>query len=103
MATFDRYPFWHTYLAELGIEPVLSPQTDPTIAARGVELALAQPCYPIQVAHGHVQALLASGVDYVLVPNVVDAESDESGIAHYCPVEPDPAVGAAVGARPGAA
>jgi predicted nucleotide-binding protein (sugar kinase/HSP70/actin superfamily) len=64
---------------------VLSAQTNPAIAARGVDLALAQPCYPIQVAHGHVQALAASGVDYVLLPNVVDAESDESGIAHYCP------------------
>jgi predicted CoA-substrate-specific enzyme activase len=85
MATFDRYAFWHTYLAELSVEPVLSPQTDPAIAARGVDLALAQPCYPIQVAHGHVQALLASGTDYVLLPNVVDAESDESGISHYCP------------------
>jgi predicted CoA-substrate-specific enzyme activase len=85
MATFDRFAFWHTYLAELGVEPVVSPQTDPAIAARGVEMALAQPCYPIQVAHGHVQALIDGGVDYVLLPNVVDAESDESGIAHYCP------------------
>ena len=85
MATFDRYPFWHTYLAELGVEPVLSPQTDPAIAARGVDMALAQPCYPIQVAHGHVRMLLDAGTDYVLVPNVVNAESDGAGIAHYCP------------------
>jgi predicted CoA-substrate-specific enzyme activase len=85
MATFDRYAFWHTWLAELGFEPVLSPQTDPTIAARGVELALAQPCYPIQVAHGHTHALVAAGVDYVLLPNVADAESGDDTVAHYCP------------------
>ncbi len=67
------------------MEPVLSPQTDPAIAARGVDMALAQPCYPIQVAHGHVRMLLDAGTDYVLVPNVVNAESDGAGIAHYCP------------------
>ena len=87
MSIFDRYPFWHRYFTELRMQPVLSPQTDPRIASEGVELALAQPCYPIQVAHGHVAALLRAGVDYILLPNVMDAESgDESGCtAHFCP------------------
>ena len=40
----------------------------------------------MQVAHGHVQALLEAGVDYVLVPNIADAEAgDDSCAAHYCP------------------
>jgi predicted nucleotide-binding protein (sugar kinase/HSP70/actin superfamily) len=79
--------FWHRYVTEVGFEPVLSPPTDPTIAAAGVELAIAQPCYPIQVAHGHVQALLEAGVDYVLLPNIADAESEPGATlpAHYCP------------------
>jgi predicted CoA-substrate-specific enzyme activase len=85
MATFERYAFWHTYLSALGVAAVLSPQTDPAIASRGLEASLAQPCYPIQVAHGHVQTLLEMGVDYVLLPNVVDAESAGDGVAHYCP------------------
>jgi predicted CoA-substrate-specific enzyme activase len=85
--TWDRYPFWQRYLAELGFEPVLSPPTDPAIAAAGVEAAIAQPCYPIQVAHGHVHALLDLGVDYVLLPNVANAEADSGAgcPAHYCP------------------
>ena len=85
--TSDRLPFWHRYLAELGFEPVLSPPTDPAIASAGVELAIAQPCYPIQVAHGHVQALLEAGVDYVLLPNIADAESEPGSTleSHYCP------------------
>jgi predicted nucleotide-binding protein (sugar kinase/HSP70/actin superfamily) len=87
MSTFDRYPFWHRYFAELGVETVLSPSTDHQIAADGVELALAQPCYPIQVAHGHVLWLIEKGVDYVLLPNVLNAESNEDSpcIAHFCP------------------
>jgi predicted nucleotide-binding protein (sugar kinase/HSP70/actin superfamily) len=87
MSIFDRYPFWHRYFSELGIEVVLSPATDRKIASDGVELALAQPCYPIQVAHGHALWLLNQGVDYLLAPNVLNSESDEFAtcISHSCP------------------
>ncbi len=75
MFYFDRFPFWGTYLQELGFEVVLSPPTDRYIAAHGDELAIAQPCFPIKVAHGHVQHLFEkASVDYVLIPNVVNAE-----------------------------
>ena len=87
MSIFDYLPFWYRYFNQLGIQVVLSPATDPRIAATGVEMALAQPCYPIQIAHGHVAALLEMGVDYVLVPNVLDAESDQNSecSSHFCP------------------
>ncbi len=75
MFYYDRFPFWGTYFKELGFDVVVSPATDARIAASGEELAIAQPCFPIQAAHGHVQALLQQGVDYVLVPNVVNAET----------------------------
>ena len=80
MSMIDQLPFWRGYFAELGIRTVLSPVTDPRISAAGIELAVAQPCYPVQVAHGHVQALMEAGVDYVLVPNMADAEA-RRGIA----------------------
>jgi len=35
---------------------------------------VAEPCFPVQVAHGHVLELLDRGVDAVLLPNVLDAE-----------------------------
>ena len=90
MSMLDRMPFWKRYFAELGIETVLSPVTDPRISAAGIDMAVAQPCYPVQVAHGHVHALFEAGVDYVLVPVMADAEAalasdGESRPAHYCP------------------
>jgi predicted CoA-substrate-specific enzyme activase len=75
MFFYDRFPFWSTYLQELGYNVAVSPPTDGSIAAHGEELVIAQPCFPIQVAHGHVQALLRQGVDYILLPNAVDAET----------------------------
>lgn len=86
LSVVERLPFWKRYFAELGIETVLSPLTDPRISAAGIEMAVAQPCYPVQVAHGHVQALVDAGLDYILVPNIADSESgDDPCAAHYCP------------------
>jgi predicted CoA-substrate-specific enzyme activase len=86
MSMFERLPFWKRYFAELGIPVVLSPVTDPRISAAGIDMAVAQPCYPVQVAHGHVQALIEAGADYVLVPNIADAEGGNGDCAtHYCP------------------
>lgn len=89
MSMLDRLPFWKRYFAELGVETVLSPVTDPRISAAGIEMAVASPCYPVQVAHGHVQALLegAAKVDYVLLPNIADAEAPAADTteSHYCP------------------
>ena len=56
MSMFERLPFWKRYFAELGMEAMLSPVTDPRISAAGIELSVAEPCYPVQVAHGHVQS-----------------------------------------------
>ncbi|HTS29591.1 MAG TPA: acyl-CoA dehydratase activase [Bryobacteraceae bacterium] len=86
MSMLDHLPFWRRYFAELGIDVVLSPVTDPRISAAGIELAVAEPCYPVQVAHGHVQALVEAGVDYILLPNLADAEGDGGpSTAHFCP------------------
>lgn len=75
MYFYDRFPFWCTYLQELGYNVTVSPPTDAAIAAHGEELAIAQPCFPVQVAHGHVHALLQQSLDYILLPNIVDAET----------------------------
>jgi predicted CoA-substrate-specific enzyme activase len=87
MSTLERYPFWHVYFSTLGIRPVSSGQTDRRMAGHGVDLALASPCYPVQVAHGHVAALFERGVDYVLLPNMLDNEAhgDSPCVAHFCP------------------
>ena len=88
MSMFDRLPFWKRYFAELGMEAMLSPVTDPRISATGIELSVAEPCYPVQVAHGHVQWLLAAGADYVWLPVMADAEAGgdaDDCASHYCP------------------
>jgi predicted CoA-substrate-specific enzyme activase len=86
MFYYDRFPFWCAYFQELEFEVVLSASTDRKISTRGEELAVAQPCFPVQVAHGHVLDLLDKGVDYLLLPNAVNAEAPPGGVeSHLCP------------------
>ncbi|MBZ5564536.1 MAG: acyl-CoA dehydratase activase [Acidobacteriia bacterium] len=86
MYYYDRFPFWCAYFQELGFDIVVSSTTDRKISASGEELAIAQPCFPVQVAHGHVQDLLEKGVDYVLIPNIVNAEAPNTRVdSHLCP------------------
>ncbi len=89
MFFFDRFPFWCTYFQELGFDVVTSSPTDRNIVSDGEELSIAQPCFPIKVAHGHVQDLIDKKVDYVLIPNVVNQEIPEQFEnqleSHLCP------------------
>jgi predicted CoA-substrate-specific enzyme activase len=86
MFYYDRFPFWCAYFQELQFDVVLSATTDRKISTRGEELAVAQPCFPVQVAHGHVLDLLDKGVDYLLLPNTVNAEAPPGGVdSHLCP------------------
>ncbi|HUA13959.1 MAG TPA: acyl-CoA dehydratase activase [Verrucomicrobiae bacterium] len=86
MFFYDRFPFWCAYLQALGYNVVVSPPTDAGIAAKGEELAIAQPCFPVQLAHGHVQALLKSDVHHILLPNAVDAETPfMKAESKFCP------------------
>jgi predicted CoA-substrate-specific enzyme activase len=86
MYTYDRLPFWATFFAELGFRPVLSPESDKQIREAGVDLTVAEPCFPIRVAHGHAQWLLQQGVDWVFLPNQVNEESEFTSYnSHACP------------------
>jgi predicted CoA-substrate-specific enzyme activase len=86
MYYYDRYPFWGTYLRALGVDVVLSPKTNKKIAHQGVDAAVAEPCFPIQLAHGHVAALLGENLDGILTPNVIDSETDTPETKSYlCP------------------
>jgi len=86
MYTYDRLPFWATFFKSCGFDVVVSRQTDKKIRSLGIDASVAEPCFPIRVAHGHVAELLELGVDWVFVPNVINEETDHPDIeSHACP------------------
>ena len=86
MYYYDQFPLWYTYFNELGFNVVLSDETNRQIINKGVESRVAEPCFPITVAHGHVLNLIEKGIDFIFVPNVVDAETQfHETNSFFCP------------------
>jgi predicted nucleotide-binding protein (sugar kinase/HSP70/actin superfamily) len=76
MYFYDRLPFWAVFFGELGFKMILSDPTNKQISKKGVETAVAEPCYPIKVAHGHVSNLIDKKPDYIFIPAMITAECD---------------------------
>ena len=86
MYTYDRLPFWATFFKSCGFDVMLSRETDKKIREMGIERAVAEPCFPIRVAHGHVAELLEEGADHIFLPNQLNEETDHPEIeSHACP------------------
>ena len=83
----DFLPFWSTLLWELGFEVEVSPETDRNIIDTGLETVLAETCFPVKTAHGHIKYLIDKGVDAILIPSFIDlntaGDSFNAGLA--CP------------------
>lgn len=86
MFFYDHFPFWCAYLQELGFDVEVSSDTDRAISVAGQDLAIAHPCFPVQVAHGHVWDLTEKGLEHILIPNVINSEAPPSDVpSHLCP------------------
>ncbi len=75
----EMLPFWNNLFSNMGYEIVLTSETNRTISQAGIELSIAEPCHPIRVGHGHVKAIFEKEIDYILIPNVIDMESNICG------------------------
>ncbi len=70
----DYFPLWCGFLEALGCTVVPGPATTRQTVQRGLELTLAEPCFPIKVAHGQLAEVLGREVDFVFLPGVHDTE-----------------------------
>jgi predicted CoA-substrate-specific enzyme activase len=70
----EHYPFWKAFFSELGFRVVLSDRTNKSIIHQGVETVVAEFCFPVKVAHGHVQDLINKGVRRLFMPSVIDMQ-----------------------------
>lgn len=86
MYTLDLLPLWRRFFRECGFKVVISDATDRRTARAGLDRVVAEPCYPIIVAHGHVADLVSKGVDYIWVPNILSAATKfMENESHVCP------------------
>lgn len=86
---YENYPLWHTFFTELGFRVELSPRSNKELYERGMDTIPSDTaCYPAKIAHGHIQALIHSGVKRIFYPSVIFERSEsEYADNHFnCPI-----------------
>jgi predicted CoA-substrate-specific enzyme activase len=84
---YEMYPFWHTLFEELGVEIVLSDPTSKKIIHSGAEKSVAETCFPMKVALGHVLNLLEKDIDFIFLPSIINLpkKDDSYTDSFVCP------------------
>jgi len=86
MYGFDLLPLWRTFFRECGLGVEISSPTNRQTVKAGLEWSVAEPCFPIIVAHGHAAELVKRGVDGLWLPNIVSARTQfMDNESHVCP------------------
>ncbi len=84
---YEDYPFWFTFLTELGYRVELSDKSSAQIFYKGISTIPSDSlCYPAKLAHGHVMDLVERGLTkifYPCEPYNFDTRSDNF---YNCPI-----------------
>ena len=86
---YENYPLLHTFFSDLGFRVKLSPRSNKELYEQGMETIPSDTaCYPAKIAHGHIQALIDSGVPMIFYPGVVfEREESKEADNHFnCPI-----------------
>ena len=84
---YEQFPLWAAFFQRIGVRVVLSDKTSSELIHRGLREVLAETCYPVKVAYGHMMNLMDKGVDRVFLPSVIDLEGAGDGAtrSYNCP------------------
>ncbi len=84
---FEQFPLWTTFLSRLGFRVVLSDKTNRKLINKGMQEILAETCYPVKIAYGHMVNLTEKEVDYIFVPSIIDLKKEREDVArsYNCP------------------
>lgn len=88
LGMYDLAPFWNALFTDLGFEVVLSGKSSKDIYFKGqYTIPSDTVCYPAKLMHGHIQALIEKGVDYIFYPSITYNVKEEGADNNYnCPV-----------------
>ena len=84
MLYYQQFPFWRSFLEELGFDVVISDESDKKLLNKSIEMMTAETCLPVELIHGHVHNLLEKKVDYVFLPFIVDSKPTDGTKTSNC-------------------
>ena len=86
---YEDFPFWFTFLTNLGFRVILSDKSSRATYEKGMESMPSESvCYPAKLAHGHIANLLEKGITTIFYPCVPYSRREYKGAEnHYnCPI-----------------
>jgi len=85
---FEYYPYWRAFFETLGYEVVNSDLSNHDIVESSLEKFVAETCFPVKMAFGHVDNLIKKKVDYIFLPGIIKLTDDEvidENNSYICP------------------
>ncbi len=86
---YEDYPFWFTFLTNLGFRVIISDKSTRKIYEKGMESMPSESvCYPAKLSHGHIENLLEKGIKTIFYPCMPYSRKEyQEADNHYnCPI-----------------
>ena len=86
---YEDYPFWFTFLSNLGFRVIISEKSTRATYEKGMESMPSESvCYPAKLSHGHIESLLEQGIKTIFYPCMPYSRKEyEKADNHYnCPI-----------------
>ena len=86
---YEDYPFWFTFLTNLGFRVILSEKSNRGTYEKGMESMPSESvCYPAKLSHGHIISLLEKGITTIFYPCIPFSRQEYEKVDnHYnCPI-----------------
>ena len=86
---YEDYPFWFTFLTNLGFRVIISEKSNRKTYEKGMESMPSESvCYPAKLAHGHIASLLEQGITTIFYPCIPYSrkEYEKADNNYNCPI-----------------
>ena len=86
---YEDYPFWFTFLTNLGFRVIISEKSNRKTYEKGMESMPSESvCYPAKLSHGHIISLLQKGIKTIFYPCMPYSRKEyKDADNHYnCPI-----------------
>ena len=86
---YEDYPFWFTFLTNLGFRVIISENSTRKTYEKGMESMPSESvCYPAKLSHGHVVSLLKKGIKTIFYPCMPYSrkEYEKADNKYNCPI-----------------
>lgn len=86
---YEDYPFWFTFLTELGFRVIISEKSTRQTYEKGMESMPSESvCYPAKLSHGHIESLIEQGIKTIFYPCMPYSrkEYEKADNKYNCPI-----------------